>query len=129
MPGPCGLGGSCTPLSGPTLRWAKAARCDRPRVLLCDEPTSALDAETTRELLATLRAIHRTLGVTLVIVTHELAVVRALCTQAAVIEQGRLIEQFAVAEVASLGRSALARELAREQQRGLLQEAQELAYG
>jgi len=105
------------------------ALAPRPRVLLCDEPTSALDAETTRELLATLRDIHRRLGVTLVIVTHELAVVQALCTQAAVIEQGRLIEQFPVAEVADRGRSQLARELAREQQRAIGEDARELAYG
>jgi len=105
------------------------ALAPRPRVLLCDEPTSALDAETTRELLATLRGIHRELGVTLVIVTHELAVVQALCTQAAVIEQGRLIEQFPVAEVGSRGRSELARELAREQQLRVNETARELAYG
>ncbi len=72
------------------------ALAPRPRVLLCDEPTSALDSETTRELLQTLRDINRTLGVTVVIVTHELSVVEALCRNVAILERGELIEQFAV---------------------------------
>ena len=87
------------------------ALAPRPAVLLCDEPTSALDAETTRELLATLADINTRLGVTLVIVTHELPVVQALCRQAAVVQDGRIVEQFAVAEAAQ-GQSTLAREVA-----------------
>ena len=103
------------------------ALAPRPAVLLCDEPTSALDAETTRELLATLADINRRLGVTLVIVTHELSVVQALCRQVAVIAEGRLVEQFAVHEAGLRGQTALARELA-EMQRALVY-ARELAYG
>lgn len=91
------------------------ALAPRPAVLLCDEPSSALDAETTRELLATLADINRRLGVTIVIVTHELSVVQALCRQVAVIAEGRLVEQFAVAEAAAQGRTPLARELAQLQ--------------
>lgn len=81
-----------------------------PSVLLCDEPTSALDAETTRSVLATLKEINRRLGVTIVIVTHELSVVRALCRQVAVVEQGLLVETLdlegrePLAPVSSLGR-------------------------
>src|SRR5260221_6217667 len=56
------------------------ALAPRPQVLLCDEPTSALDSETTRSILATLADINSRLGVTIVIVTHELAVVDALCS-------------------------------------------------
>jgi D-methionine transport system ATP-binding protein len=91
------------------------ALAPRPALLLCDEPTSALDAETTRELLATLADINARLGVTIVIVTHELSVVRALCRQVAVIADGLLVEQFAVAEAATRGHTALARELAQLQ--------------
>ncbi|WP_077038305.1 methionine ABC transporter ATP-binding protein [Pelomonas sp. KK5] len=87
------------------------ALAPRPAVLLCDEPTSALDAETTRELLATLADINARLGVTLVIVTHELSVVQALCRQAAVVEDGRIVEQFAVGEAAQAS-TVLAREVA-----------------
>ena len=85
-----------------------------PEVLLCDEPTSALDAETTRSVLDTLRDINQRLGVTIVIVTHELAVVRALCKHVAVMEHGEVAEQFAVADPAGVPRTALGRELARQ---------------
>ncbi len=88
------------------------AQAPRPDVLLCDEPTSALDSETTRALLQTLREINRELGVTIVIVTHELAVVDQLCSHVAVLEHGRLIEQFAVDGPARERQSALGRELA-----------------
>jgi D-methionine transport system ATP-binding protein len=88
-----------------------------PAVLLCDEPTSALDAETTDELLATLRDINAQLGVTIVIVTHELPVVNALCRQVAVVEDGRIVERFAVADAAREARTRLGRELVRLQGR------------
>ena len=74
------------------------ALAPRPQVLLCDEPTSALDSETTRSLLATLAEINERIGVTVVIVTHELPVVQALCQKVAILEQGRLVEQFALAD-------------------------------
>ncbi len=88
------------------------ALAPRPDVLLCDEPTSALDSETTRSLLQTLRDINRELGVTIVIVTHELSVVDQLCSHVAVLERGHLIEQFAVDGPPEARHSALGRELA-----------------
>jgi D-methionine transport system ATP-binding protein len=92
------------------------ALAPQPDVLLCDEPTSALDAETTRELLATLAGINARLGVTIVIVTHELEVVQTLCRRAAVIAQGRLVETFDVADAPRHARSPLGLELVRLQQ-------------
>jgi D-methionine transport system ATP-binding protein len=92
------------------------ALAPRPEVLLCDEPTSALDSETTRSVLDTLRDVNRQLGVTILIVTHELAVVRALCRSVAVMEGGEVAEQFAVDDNgpgAERRRTALGRELAR----------------
>ena len=84
----------------------------QPAVLLCDEPTSALDTETTRSVLATLKEINQRLGVTIVIVTHELSVVLALCRQAAVVEQGLLVEKLDLDGSAPLAPvSALGREL------------------
>jgi D-methionine transport system ATP-binding protein len=86
----------------------------RPAVLLCDEPTSALDAETTRALLATLRDINHRLGVTIVIVSHELSVIGEICNRVAVIEDGAIAEQFALNDRASLTaprKTALGREL------------------
>lgn len=84
-----------------------------PAVLLCDEPTSALDAETTRALLATLRDINRRLGVTIVIVSHELSVIGDICSRVAVIEDGAIAEQFALSDASRIRSTTLGRELAR----------------
>jgi D-methionine transport system ATP-binding protein len=90
-----------------------------PAVLLCDEPTSALDAETTRALLATLKDINHRLGVTIVIVSHELSVLDAICDRVAVIEDGAIAEEFALNgsdkdndSGSALRKTALGRELA-----------------
>jgi D-methionine transport system ATP-binding protein len=101
-------------LSGGQKQRAAIARAlaSRPDVLLCDEPTSALDAETTRSLLDTLRDINLRLGVTIVIVSHELSVLGAICNRVAVIEDGALAEQFALADTSSARITALGRELA-----------------
>lgn len=72
------------------------ALAHRPAVLLCDEPTSSLDPDTTSEILAVLRHINTTLGVTIVIVTHEMEVVKELCHEVSVMERGRLIDRFAL---------------------------------
>ncbi|WP_326543419.1 methionine ABC transporter ATP-binding protein [Pseudorhodoferax sp.] len=87
------------------------ALAPRPRVLLCDEPTSALDSETTRSLLQTLREINQKIGVTIVIVTHELPVVEMLCRQVAILERGELVEQFAVDGPAGERSTVLGREI------------------
>jgi D-methionine transport system ATP-binding protein len=78
------------------------ALASQPALLLCDEPTSALDSETTEALLATLRDINAKLGVTIVIVTHELQVVNTLCRHVAVVEDGRIAERFDVGSGADL---------------------------
>jgi D-methionine transport system ATP-binding protein len=88
------------------------ALASRPAVLLCDEPSSALDAETTRALLDTLRDINQRLGVTIVIVSHELSVLGAICNRVAVIEDGAIAEQFALADTSCVRKTALGRELA-----------------
>ncbi|WP_299186921.1 methionine ABC transporter ATP-binding protein [uncultured Psychrobacter sp.] len=69
-----------------------------PKVLLADEPTSALDPATTRSLLTCLRDINDQLGVTIVIVTHEMSVIRRLCDRAALLHQGKLLEVAEVTE-------------------------------
>jgi D-methionine transport system ATP-binding protein len=88
------------------------ALASQPAVLLCDEPTSALDPETTRALLDTLRSINRQLGVTIVIVSHELQVLGTLCDRVAVIEHGELAEEFSLADHSVPRKTALGRELA-----------------
>jgi D-methionine transport system ATP-binding protein len=81
-------------------------------VLLCDEPTSSLDAETTREVLDTLRDINQRLGVTIVIVSHELSVLSSICNHVAVIVDGEVAESFALADTDIPRQTALGRELA-----------------
>ncbi|OUM89046.1 MAG: ABC transporter [Bacillus thermozeamaize] len=68
-----------------------------PKVLLCDEPTSALDPQTTENILQFLKSINEQFGVTLVIVTHEMEVVRALCHRVAVMEKGNIQEELNLA--------------------------------
>lgn len=68
------------------------ALASRPDVLLCDEATSALDTETTQQILDLLRDINRQLGVTIVLITHELDVVRRICTSAALLDHGRVLD-------------------------------------
>jgi D-methionine transport system ATP-binding protein len=64
-----------------------------PQLLLCDEATSALDPETTQSVLALLKEITPRLGLTLVLITHEMAVIRQICDHVVVLEQGRVVEQ------------------------------------
>lgn len=101
-------------LSGGQKQRVAIARAlsSHPDVLLCDEPTSALDPETTRGLLATLRDVNRRLGVTIVIVSHELQVIGALCDRVAVLEDGAVAEQFALNDHSVVRSTALGRELA-----------------
>ena len=104
------------PLSGGQKQRVAIARAlaGHPTVLLCDEPTSALDPETTRAVLSVLRDINQRLGVTIVIVTHELPIVRSLCRHVAVMEAGRILESFAVGSAGGARITALARELGEE---------------
>lgn len=73
------------------------ALATRPQVLLCDEPTSALDPFTTATVLQYLADINRELGITMVIVTHEMEVIKALTDHVAVMENGQIVERFPAA--------------------------------
>jgi D-methionine transport system ATP-binding protein len=68
------------------------ALANDPNVLLCDEATSALDPETTTSILQLLKEIHRDTGITMVIITHEMSVVKKLCQRMAVMENGKVVE-------------------------------------
>lgn len=72
------------------------ALANHPKVLLCDEPTSSLDPNTTNDILGVLRHVNETLGVTIIIVTHEMDVVAQLCQRVSVMEDGRLTDSFAL---------------------------------
>lgn len=86
----------------------------RPDVLLCDEATSALDPETTASVLALLADINRQLGLTIVLITHELEVVKAICDHAALLEQGQLIESGSLSELLQAPWSRLRQTLVRD---------------
>jgi D-methionine transport system ATP-binding protein len=87
------------------------ALANQPRILLCDEPTSALDLETTGATLALLDDLHRKLGFTMVVITHEMEVVKALCERVAVMARGEIVEQGTVYEVFASPRHELTRQL------------------
>ena len=77
---------------------ARALACD-PKVLLCDEPTSALDPVTSRSLIELLKDINKKIGVTIIVITHQMEVVEQLCNNVAVLSKGRIVEQGAVKDV------------------------------
>ncbi|MFD3439326.1 methionine ABC transporter ATP-binding protein [Streptomyces sp. NPDC058685] len=79
-----------------------------PKVLLSDEATSALDPETTRSILHLLRDLNRQLGLTVLLITHEMDVVKTVCDSAALMEQGRIIESGTVSELLATPGSELA---------------------
>ena len=82
-----------------------------PALLLSDEATSALDPETTRSILALLRDINRKLGLTIILITHEMDVVRAVADRVAVIDAGRIVEEGPVWQVFSSPRAEITRSL------------------
>jgi len=80
-----------------------------PKVLLSDEATSALDPETTRSILALLKQVNRDLGVTILLITHEMEVVKEICDRVGVIEAGRIIEEGATYDVITRPKTETAR--------------------
>ena len=87
------------------------ALAGNPKILLCDEATSALDPQTTQSILALLKDINTRYGITIVIITHEMAVVREICSHVAIIGEGHLVEQGRVFDIFSHPKSKEAREL------------------
>lgn len=79
-----------------------------PKVLLSDEATSALDPETTRSILQLLRDLNRQLGLTVLLITHEMDVVKSICDSAALMEKGRIVESGTVSELLATPGSELA---------------------
>lgn len=82
-----------------------------PDILLCDEATSALDPETTKTILNLLKNIHDTMGITIVIITHEMSVIQDICTSVAVLDEGTVQECGSVANIFKNPKSKAARRL------------------
>ena len=87
------------------------ALATNPKVLLCDEATSALDPTTTQSILALLQELNRTLGVTVVIITHEMKVVEQICGRVAILAESHVVEEGKVSEVFRHPKTAAARKL------------------
>ncbi len=87
------------------------ALASRPKLLLSDEATSALDPETTRAILALLQKINRELGLTIVLITHQMQVIKQIAHRVAVMEAGRVVEQGTVLDVFTRPREAITRSL------------------
>ena len=87
------------------------ALASNPEVLLCDEATSALDPMTTQSILALLQDINQRLGITVVLITHEMAVIRQICNQVAILDGGRIAEDGTVDDVFVHTRSAAGKRL------------------
>lgn len=87
------------------------ALATNPKVLLCDEATSALDPKTTRQILELIGDINKKLGITVVIITHQMSVVKEVCNHVAILDDGEVVEEGLVSTVFSAPKSAAARHL------------------
>jgi D-methionine transport system ATP-binding protein len=102
-----------TQLSGGQQQRVSIARAlaNHPDVLLCDEPTSALDSLTTNSILKLLRDINQKLGVTIIIITHEISVVEKICNRVAVIDASSIVEQGRTEDVIANPREQITKQL------------------
>lgn len=89
------------------------ALANEPKVLLCDEATSALDPKTTHQILALLKELNRKLGLTIVLITHEMQVVKEVCNKVAVMEDGKIVEKGSSVQILSHPQEALTKDFIR----------------
>jgi D-methionine transport system ATP-binding protein len=89
------------------------ALANDPEILLCDEATSALDPKTTIQILDLLKKLNKELGLTIVLITHEMQVVKEICNKVAVMEDGRVIEQNDIVSIFSQPKEALTKDFIR----------------
>ena len=100
-------------LSGGQQQRVSIARAlaTHPKILLCDEATSALDPQTTQSILTLIRELHDKLGLTVIVITHQMSVVEQICTRVAILDNGSVVEEGAVSDVFSAPKSQAARRL------------------
>ena len=87
------------------------ALATHPKILLCDEATSALDPQTTQSILSLIRDIHDKLGITVIVITHQMSVVEQICTRVAILDNGEVAEEGEVSKVFTSPRSKAAKRL------------------
>jgi len=104
-----------THLSGGQKQRVGIARAlaTEPDILLCDEATSALDPKTTESILQLLKVINRRMGVTILLITHQMQVIQRICNKVAVMEAGRIVEQGSVLDVFGAPKQAITQEFVR----------------
>lgn len=87
------------------------ALATNPKILLCDEATSALDPKTTRSVLSLIKDINRKLGITVIVITHQMSVVEEICNKVSILDHGKVVEEGAVSTVFSHPKSEAAKRL------------------
>ncbi len=87
------------------------ALATHPKILLCDEATSALDPQTTQSILSLIRDIHKRLGITVIVITHQMSVVEQICTKVAILDGGSVVEEGNVSDVFASPKSKAAKAL------------------
>ena len=97
------------------------ALANDPKVILCDEATSALDPKTTKQILDLLKKINREMGVTVIVITHEMKVIEAICDRVAIIDASHIAECGAVSEVFSAPKTAIGKRLILGEDKGYQQ--------
>ena len=100
-------------LSGGQKQRVAIARAiaNKPKVLLCDEATSALDPDTTKQILKLIREINRNLGITVVVITHEMKVIESICDRVAIIDHSKIAEIGTVTDIFSDPKSPIGKKL------------------
>ena len=87
------------------------ALATNPKILLCDEATSALDPKTTHEVLELIKDINKDLGITCIVITHQMSVIEEICGRVAILEKGAVVEEGEVSDIFSRPKSAAAKHL------------------
>lgn len=87
------------------------ALANNPKVLLCDEPTSALDPNTTNQILDLLKKINKELGITIIIITHEMRIIESICNKVSIIDNSQIVESGYVKDIFKNPQSSIAKEL------------------
>lgn len=87
------------------------ALATHPKILLCDEATSALDPQTTQSILSLIRDIHDKLGITVIVITHQMSVVEQICTRVAILDSGTVVEEGKVSDVFAAPKADAAKSL------------------
>lgn len=97
------------------------ALANNPEILLCDEATSALDPKTTKSILKLLKEINQKYQITIVIITHEMSVIQEICSEVAILDNGKLVEQGTVTEIFTAPKTEEAKKLVFQEDTRMLQ--------